>query len=95
MSYFADRDILYATGERYWCTECGEPCGIKLVDNGIGWDEYEGHQYHHKHVETISDCCECNVTDVHGNEVTPSDLNADLEANEADRHNQDRLDESC
>lgn len=79
MSFFSERDAAVRQGERYWCTECGHPCGVKLVDEGQGPVEYEGRRTIHHCVVTISDCCEAEVEYPNGNPVGASELVLDAE----------------
>lgn len=48
--------------ERHWCTECGEECSIKVIDEGIGSYEFWGARGIHVDKRTVSSCCEAEVT---------------------------------
>ena len=51
-------------GLRFRCTSCGEECGGKYVDNGIGSYEYWGYRGRHVQKDLASDCCEKDVEEV-------------------------------
>jgi hypothetical protein len=46
-----------------WCTDCGQRCSTKWVDNGIGAYEYWGAKGVDRRIEEVSDCCEALVAD--------------------------------
>ena len=45
------------------CTECGEECEIKEIDNGIGCHEFHGAKGSQVNMVEVSDCCKAPVVD--------------------------------
>ena len=45
------------------CTACGEECGGKVLDEGIGSYEYWGAKGVHHDYRTVSDCCEEDIAE--------------------------------
>lgn len=43
------------------CTECGESCTPKQIDEGIGAYEYHGYKGVDVRLVWVSDCCEAEV----------------------------------
>lgn len=66
----------------YICGHCGEPCGVQLVDEGYGAYEYWGARGVHTDVVAYSDCCQADVMDSDGEEVSQRDLIRHFEEND-------------
>lgn len=48
-------------GDYQYCGDCGQPCDIKQVDDGIGAYEFWGRTGVDRRISTVSRCCEANV----------------------------------
>jgi len=44
-----------------FCGECGQPCGIEVVDLGIGVYDCGGHSEVDSRPCCVSDCCEADI----------------------------------
>lgn len=53
-----------------YCTSCGKPCRVILIDTGIGAYEFWGDKCVDKRIEAVSACCEDIAVDSQGNDIT-------------------------
>jgi hypothetical protein len=62
----------------YICPSCGEPCEVKVVDNGIGPLEVHGRKIVDVDEVLVSECCEEEL------EESAGEYRYDLECDRAD-----------
>ena len=55
--------------DRYFCSDCEEPCLIRMQDEGIGAYEYWGCKGVHRDWQPVSDCCGADIIDEYSGEV--------------------------
>ncbi len=46
-----------------YCTACGDACTAVTEDHGIGSYEYWGATGYDSRIETLSNCCDAEITD--------------------------------
>lgn len=59
------------------CSECGEPCNLREVDNGIGPYEFWGQRGTHHDYAIETDCCGADGLDEFGNIIEEVDSEKD------------------
>ena len=60
-----------------YCGECGQPCDVDIVDEGIGHYEFWGQVGNHSNLCAESSCCGSNVYE---DEACTIEFNSETEA---------------
>lgn len=66
------------------CESCGNPCGVGIVDYGIGPYEFWGAPGFDSQPAAVSDCCEAPARDEDGKDISTYDIEYEAECAKAE-----------